>query len=124
MSKTILIVDDNPAIRKILREMLEREAGWKVCGEASNGREGIEKAQQLHPDVVVLDLSMPVMNGLEAARELKQLLPSLPVVMFTNFETHHLKQEILSAGIKVIVSKDDSAKALVSSIQALLKPAS
>ena len=124
VSKSILIVDDSLVIRKILRETLEREADWKVCCEASNGREGVEKAQQLKPDLIVLDLSMPVMNGLDAARKLTRLLPEVPLVMFTNFETAHLKQEALSAGIKAIVSKDGSILALVNSIQALLEPVS
>jgi DNA-binding NarL/FixJ family response regulator len=64
-------VDDSPVVRNTLRQTLERQRGWEVCGEAADGREAIEKAQQLKPDLVVLDLSMPVMNGLEAARELK-----------------------------------------------------
>jgi len=122
--KCILIVDDSVAIRKILRETLGREAGWEVCGEASNGREGVEKAQQLRPNLIVLDLSMPVMNGLDAARELTRLLPSVPLVMFTNFETTHLKREASSAGINAIVSKDAPIGALISSIQALLEPVS
>jgi DNA-binding NarL/FixJ family response regulator len=122
--KCILIVDDSVAIRKILRETLGREAGWEVCGEASNGREGIEKAQQLKPDLIVLDLAMPVMNGLDAARVLTRLLPGVPLVMFTNFETSHLKREASSAGITAIVSKDGPIRALVSSIQELLEPVS
>jgi len=111
-------------IRKILHETLGRELGWEVCGEASNGREGIAKAQQLKPDLIVLDLAMPVMNGLDAAHELTRLVPGVPLVMFTNFETAHLKREALSAGIRAIVSKDGSIGALVSSIQALLEPVS
>lgn len=124
MPNRILIVDDSIVIRKILRETLGRELGWEVCGEASNGREGIEKAQQLKPDLIVLDLAMPVMNGLDAAHELTRLVPGVPLVMFTNFETAHLKREALSAGIRAIVSKDGSIGALVSSIQALLEPVS
>lgn len=124
MPKSILIVDDSVVVRKIVCETLSREAGWEVAGEASNGREGVEKAQQLKPDLIVLDLSMPVMNGLDAARELTRLLPGVPVVMFTNFETAHIRREALSAGIRAIVSKDGSIGVLVSSIQALLEPVS
>ena len=124
MPKWILIVDDSPLIRKTLRETLERHEGWQVCGQAANGREGIERAQQLKPDLVVLDLSMPVMNGVEAARELKRLLPSAPLLMFTSFETARLKTEALSAGVSAIVSKLESVQALVSGIQALLEPVS
>jgi DNA-binding NarL/FixJ family response regulator len=122
--KRILIVDDSPVIRERLRELLEQERGWEVCGEAANGREGIEKAQQLKPDVIVLDLSMPVMNGIEAARELTRLLPSVPLLMCTDFETAHVRWKALSAGVRTIVRKSELLGDLVRSIQALLKPIS
>jgi DNA-binding NarL/FixJ family response regulator len=122
--KRILIVDDSPVIRKTLRELLEQQSGWEVCGEAANGREGIEKAQQLKPDVIVLDLSMPVMNGIEAARELTRLLPSVPLLMCSGFETADLKREALSAGVRTVVSKSESFGDLVRSIQALLESVS
>jgi DNA-binding NarL/FixJ family response regulator len=118
--KYILIVDDSAIIRKTLRATLEQQGGWEVCGEAANGREGIEKALRLKPDVIVLDLAMPVMNGLDAARELTRLLPSVPLLMFTNFETARLKQEALSAGISTLVSKSESVGVLISGLQALL----
>ena len=124
MPKSILIVDDSPLIRKTLRETLERIKDWEVCGEAADGREAVAKAQQLKPGLVVLDLSMPVMNGLEAARELKRLLPSVPLLMFTNYGTDYLEKEALSAGVGAVVSKSDSVEALVSGIQALLGPVS
>jgi DNA-binding NarL/FixJ family response regulator len=122
--KHFLIVDDSPIIRKLLRETFELQEGWEICGEAADGREGVEKAQQLKPDLIVLDLSMPVMNGLDAARELTRLLPWVPVLMYTSFETAHLKREALSAGARTIVSKSESLEALVSSIQGLLAPVS
>ena len=116
----ILIVDDSQVVRRTLRVTLERHDDWQVCGEAADGREGIEQAQKLVPDLVVLDFSMPVMNGLEAARELKRLMPSVLLVMFTNYGTDYLEKESLSAGVNAMVSKSDS-KTLVSSIQALLE---
>jgi two-component system nitrate/nitrite response regulator NarL len=123
--KCILIADDNLVMRKTLRRTLERIEGWEVCGEAANGRrEAVAKAQQLKPDLVLPDLSMPVMNGLEAARELKRLLPSVPLLMFTNYRTDHVQKEALSAGVTAVVSKSDSVEVLVSSIQALLEPVS
>ncbi len=121
--KCILIVDDSALIRRMIRETLEQHAGWEVSGEAVNGREAIEKAQQLKPDLIVLDLSMPVMNGLEAARVLKGLFPSLPLVMFTNFDTPQLTNEALSAGVSAVVSKSKLA-GVVDEIQALLEPVS
>jgi DNA-binding NarL/FixJ family response regulator len=123
VSKHILIVDDSALLRRIIRETLEQQNGWEVSGEAANGREAIEKAQELRPDLIVLDLAMPVMNGLEAARALKRLLPRVPVLMFTNFDAAHLKREALAAGVRAVVSKSGSLQSLVSAIQGLLEPA-
>ena len=75
MAKTILIVDDNAYVRQMICEAFKRESEFEVCGEAENGKEAIDKALVLHPDLIVLDLSMPVMNGLDAARELKNRMP-------------------------------------------------
>jgi DNA-binding NarL/FixJ family response regulator len=122
--KRILIVDDSLAIRKMLRETLGCEADWEICGEAANGREGIEKARHLKPDLIVLDLAMPVMNGLEAGRELTRLLPSVPVIMFTSYETTHLRREALAAGIRTIILKAGSVEPLLRSIQSLFEPVS
>ncbi len=124
MPKFVLIVDDSAVLRKTLRKFLEQQDGWEVCGEAANGREGIEKARQLKPDVIVLDLSMPVMNGLEAARELTHLLPSVPLLMWTSFEIPYLTREALSAGVRKVVSKSESLEELFGSIQALIEPVS
>jgi DNA-binding NarL/FixJ family response regulator len=123
VGKWILIVDDNPVIRKTLRQTLEQQEGWGVSDEAVDGREAIEKAQRLKPDLVVLDLSMPVMNGLEAARELRRLFPSLPLVMFTTFNTPKLSDEALSAGVRAVVSKSEPGS-LVGEIHALFEPVS
>jgi len=124
LPKFVLIVDDSAVLRKTLRKFLEQQDGWEVCGEAANGREGIEKARQLKPDVIVLDLSMPVMNGLEAARELTHLLPSVPLLMWTSFEIPYLTREALSAGVRKVVSKSESLEELFGSIQALIEPVS
>ena len=79
--KTILIVDDNAYIRQMICEALKRESDFEVCGEAENGKEAIDKALASHPDLIVLDLSMPVMNGLEAARHLRDRMPSVPIIL-------------------------------------------
>jgi DNA-binding NarL/FixJ family response regulator len=121
--KRILIVDDSPVIRDRLRELLE-QTGWEVCGEAANGREGIERAQQLQPDLIVLDLSMPVMNGIEAAHELTRLLPSVPLLMWTDFQTAPLRWKALSAGVRTVVPKSQSPGDLVKNIQALFESVS
>jgi len=118
--KHILIVDDSAAVRRALRDVLEQQQGWEVSGEAGNGREAIEEVQKAKPDVIVLDLSMPVMNGLETTRELKCRFPSVPVLMYTDFETQYLQQAARSAGVSSIVSKSESTEVLVRNLHALM----
>jgi DNA-binding NarL/FixJ family response regulator len=117
--KRILIVDDSPIIRRTIRTLLEQQPQWSVCGEAGNGRDGIDQALLLHPDLVVIDLVMPVMNGIETSRALKKLLPSTPLVMFTTFTDPFLTKDALTAGVKAVVAKSEGAIALISSIQTL-----
>lgn len=83
MAKTILVADDNPTIRKLLCRMFEDEKDYDICAEAENGQKAIELAIQCRPDLIILDLSMPVMNGLEAARKLKEIMPQVPIILFT-----------------------------------------
>lgn len=83
--KSVLIVDDNIFIRRALCESFKHQADFEVCGEAENGEKAIEKARELHPDLIVLDLSMPVMNGFDAARFLKRLMPIVPLIMYSAF---------------------------------------
>lgn len=122
VTKKILIVDDSPALRKTLRTALEADGGWQ-CFEAVNGKDGVEKAVRLSPYLVILDLSMPVMNGLQAARELRRLFPSIPLLMFTNFETPHLESEVLAAGVSFAFSKSEPIGNLIRTIRSLLDPA-
>ena len=121
--KSILIVDDSPLVRRCLRDLLEQESDWTVCGEAENGQDGIDKALQLHPDLILLDLVMPELNGVEAARELKQLMPATPLMMFTTYTDSHLTREALAVGVTAIAAKSDGAKALVSDIRQLFAAA-
>lgn len=118
--KRILIVDDSPIVRRSLRIVLEQQPEWGVCGEARNGRDGIDKALQLNPDLVVLDLVMPVMNGIEASRALKRLAPATPLVMFTTFTDPYLTRDALAAGVDAVVPKSEGAAPLIRSIQTLL----
>jgi DNA-binding NarL/FixJ family response regulator len=120
MRKAVLIVDDNAGIRHTLCEAFKKEADFKVCGEAKNGKEALERAQDLHPDVVVLDFSMPVMNGFAAARVLKRLMPTVPLVMFSNYSEAFSEQDIRSAGISALVSKSEHASVLVEKARSLL----
>jgi two-component system chemotaxis response regulator CheY len=120
MAKAVLIVDDNAFIRQALCELFTRETDFKVCGEAENGREATEKAQQLHPDLIVLDLSMPVMNGLEAARVLKRLMPTVPIIMFSAFGDRFVEQQARLVGISEVVPKSENAAVLVHKARGLL----
>ena len=118
---SVLIVDDNAFVRKALRGIFKREEDFVVCGEAENGSEAVEKAQQLRPDAIVLDLSMPVMNGLEAARILKKLMPSVALIMFTAFEDQIVEPQARAIGISELVSKSEHPSALTNKIRLLLR---
>jgi DNA-binding NarL/FixJ family response regulator len=103
----ILIVDDSEPIRHAIRSFLEASPPLEICGEAHDGADAIAAARRLHPDVVVLDLSMPVMNGLEAARELVNLRPRPAIIMFTAHDRSELSRDMESLGIKGVISKSD-----------------
>ena len=113
MSHTVLIADDNLFIRESLRRLFEREEDFDVCGEAENGKEAVDKAQELHPDLILLDLSMPVMNGLDATRALKRLMPEVPIVMFSAYSDSFTEKEARSAGASTLVSKSERMSVLV-----------
>jgi DNA-binding NarL/FixJ family response regulator len=121
MPKCILIVDDNVTIRHLLRMTFADISGWKVCGEAENGREAIEKARELRPNLIVLDLSMPIMNGLEVAPLLRQILPEAPIILFTLHDNKTVEREAFAAGVSALVSKAASMKTLVDQAEDLLR---
>jgi DNA-binding NarL/FixJ family response regulator len=107
MVKSILIADDNAFVRQKLCGLFSREADFEVCGEAENGREAIEEAQDLHPDLILLDLSMPVMNGLDATRVLKRVMPEVPVIMYSAYSDSFTEKEAHSPGVSALVSKSE-----------------
>jgi DNA-binding NarL/FixJ family response regulator len=119
----ILIVDDQEPIRKVLRALIERHANWQVCGEAANGREAIEKARELAPDLIILDLAMPILDGIRAAREISGAMPTLPILMHTMHSTGELALEAKKAGVREVISKGESGEVLLAAIERLLKPA-
>jgi DNA-binding NarL/FixJ family response regulator len=119
MIRSVLIADDNPRIRQALCNLFENEADFDVCGEANNGREMIEKARQLEPELIVADLSMPLMNGLEAARVLNRTMPAVPVVIYTAHSDPFLEKELVSVGA-CVVSKYEGAGVLVNTARTLL----
>lgn len=105
MSVKTLIVDDSEHTRTAIRLAVENHSGWMVCGEAENGKIGIAMVQALNPDLVILDLSMPVMNGLDAARGISAISPGMPIVMFTMYQTPSLLAEAQKVGITHVFSK-------------------
>ena len=119
MVKSVLVVDDNPIVRSALCELLAREGDFDVCGEAENGREAIERARQLCPDLVVTDLSMPIMNGIEEARLLKQLMPAVPVIIYTAHSDPFIEKEARSAGASAVISKSEAVATLIAKARSL-----
>jgi DNA-binding NarL/FixJ family response regulator len=114
-----LIVDDSVAIRKGLRNLFARERDLTICGEASNGMEAIERARELHPDVIVLDLSMPVLNGLQAAPVLHKVVPTASIILFTSYGNAVSGQAKNTAGIDAVISKDEGMGGLLEKIHTL-----
>ena len=122
---SVLIVDDSAVVRKLVRDCIETDKNWRVCGEAENGKIAVEKVKDLHPDVVVLDLQMPVMNGLEAAKEIKRVVPETAMVMFTMHESNELVKEAQAIGIQEVISKSDRvAENLLGALRRMWRPCS
>jgi NarL family two-component system response regulator LiaR len=119
-SVRILIADDSAVVRKSIRNLLESNTGWEVCGEAANGQEALDHAMKLKPDIIVLDLVMPVMDGLQAARKMAVIAPRTPTVMLTMHYSPQLVSEASEAGIQSVLSKSES-HALISTIENLLQ---
>jgi two-component system, chemotaxis family, chemotaxis protein CheY len=118
--KSVLIVDDNVFIRQALRRMFDHEADFEVCGEAENGREAIERAQELRPDLIVLDFSMPVMDGFDAARVLKRLMPTVPLIMYSAFGDRLAEHQARLIGISEVVPKSEHVSVLIHKARGLL----
>jgi DNA-binding NarL/FixJ family response regulator len=123
MSKSILIVDDSEAVRNITRLFLESQADMEVCGEAVDGVDGIEKAKALKPDVVILDLAMPRMNGVEAASIIKRSLPNVRIIMFTLYLESLGKALASSVGVDAILSKPDGGWKMLDCVRSVLRAA-
>jgi two-component system chemotaxis response regulator CheB len=121
MLGAILIADDNQSVRRVLRTVLEKDGDCCICGEAENGAIAIQKVKELQPDLVVLDFSMPVLNGLEVLRALKRVRPAMPVILFTMFKDKYLEAEAYTAGASVVISKTTDIGTLVDQARVLLK---
>lgn len=119
MPKRVLIVEDEVSVRNAVRIFFEQQSQFEVCGEAANGVEALEKANTLHPDIIILDLSMPHMNGIEAASLFRSRLPNVPVVVYTMFGDVLGKQLAAALGVAAIVSKSDGLPTLLRRIESL-----
>jgi len=120
MKYTVLIADDNAFVRTALYEIFEREPDLHVCALAENGREAIEEAFRLQPDLVVLDNAMPVMNGLEAARVLRQMMPNALLVIYSATPRDVSREQATSIGIAGLVSKTDRVSVLMETVRGVL----
>jgi DNA-binding NarL/FixJ family response regulator len=115
----ILIADDHDVMREGTRAVIERQSGWEVCGIAATGREAVEQALAVEPDIVVMDMSMPELNGLDAARQIKRRLPKTEILIFTAHQTDELIREVFEAGVKSFIFKSEAHHFLVEAIQSL-----
>jgi DNA-binding NarL/FixJ family response regulator len=115
----ILVADDHDIIRRGLKELLTSRSGWEVCAEAKTGREAVTLAEQFKPEVVVMDISMPDLNGLEAARQIRKSLPKTEILILTLHFSDQLVREIVEAGVRAYIMKSDADRDLVAAVEAL-----
>lgn len=119
MAKCVLLVDDNSLVRRTLRRIFET-SGFEVCGELGDGNQAVKEAPILKPDLIVLDLSMPGLNGLEAAPLLRRLLPDVPIILFTIYPSVAIQRNAQIAGVTSVISKDREISYLVSEAEKLV----
>lgn len=115
----ILVADDHQVVRTGLRTLLESKAGWQVCAEAANGREAVEKAGELQPDVAVLDIGMPLLNGVEATRQIRKASPKTEILILTMHDSEHMIQGVMDAGAHGYILKDDADRNLLAAVESL-----
>jgi DNA-binding NarL/FixJ family response regulator len=115
----IFIADDHEVVRRGVRALLEAHPGWEVCGEAKDGREAVEKVKEVNPDLVLIDVGMPNLNGLDAARQILATLPAVRVLVLTMHESEQIIREVLEVGARGFLLKSDAARDLIAAVEAL-----
>jgi len=117
----ILVADDQELVRRRICSTLTARAGFEVCGEATNGKEAVEKFKELKPDLVILDITMPLMNGLEAARAIHAFSPETPLLILSVHKSKQLVEEARRIGVRGYVTKEDAVESLVKAVDAVLQ---
>jgi two-component system, NarL family, response regulator NreC len=115
----ILIADDHEVVRAGLQALIEHERGWEVCAIAVNGRQAVDTAKKLKPEVIVLDLTMPELNGLDALRQIKRALPNTEVMVFSAYHSEEVIEQVFEAGAKSYIQKSEAGRHLVAAIKSL-----
>src|SRR5215472_15034120 len=118
----ILIAEDRAKMRNTLRSLFTLYSKWEVCGEALDGKQAVDAAVALKPDLVLLDYKMPNLDGIQAASEIKQKLPETPIVMFTLYKTDELESQARQAGLKAVISKEEGVIKLINTMEEQLTP--
>lgn len=115
----ILLADDHDVVRRGLRDLLIAHEGWEVCGEATDGRQAVEMAISLRPNIAILDLTMPQLNGLDATRQIRKAAPNTEILIFTMHESERLIREVLAAGARGYLLKSEASQQIVAAVEAL-----
>src|SRR4029078_11826660 len=115
----IMVADDHEVVRKGVVALLQAQPEWQVCGEAGDGREAVEKAIQLKPDILILDIGMPSLNGLGATRQILKTIPNARVLILTLHDSDQVVREVLNAGARGFLLKSDAARDLVAAVEAV-----
>jgi DNA-binding NarL/FixJ family response regulator len=121
MSVRIVIADDHEVVRQGVRHILETHPGWEICGEAENGHKAVSLARELNPDIIVMDISMPLMNGLEATREISNLKAKTQVLVFTMHDSSNLLESAKGVGARGLVTKSEASRDLISALECVLR---
>jgi DNA-binding NarL/FixJ family response regulator len=119
MTTRILVADDHEVVRRGIRALLESQPGWNVCGEAATGHEAVEQARRLRPDLLIVDISMPEMNGLETIHQIHKTMPQIEILVLTMHESEQMMREALAAGARGYLSKSEAARDLLVAVESL-----